>query len=401
MSAKVQPSHDIFDSAHAPAEAKPAHSPIGASSMYRWSHCPGSRRLVARCPQTSSEYAEEGTRAHAVAAALLTRTSYLETLDEEGRAAVWTYVSAIQSELEADPTAQIWVEHRFDISDLYPELFGTADCVIYSPTTKTLKVFDYKHGAGVPVEILEDGEPNPQLLYYALGAVRTLPISCKTIEIVIAQPRCPHPDGPIRRHNITVSDLLDFEEALVEFARSTDLPDAPLNPGKWCRFCPASGICPSLQTKALALAQKEFTPQLSYDPDDLSRTLEWLPVFEAWIKSVREFAYAEAQHGRVPPGWKLVAKRANRKWASNVTEDDIIRNTILAGKRRDDALEVSVKSPAQIEKLVGKEKFEQGFSTLIVQESSGTTLAPSSDKRPPALIDVSNEFSPTTLKPKE
>ena len=48
-----------------------AHSKIGASSMYRWSKCPGSVRLCEGIKSVSSVYADEGTRAHELAASLL------------------------------------------------------------------------------------------------------------------------------------------------------------------------------------------------------------------------------------------------------------------------------------------------------------------------------------------
>ena len=47
---------------------------------------------------------------------------------------------------------------------------------------------------------------------------------------------------------------------------------------------------------------------------ELAKALENASILETWCRRVKEFAHAEAEHGRVPPGWKLVAKRATRKW---------------------------------------------------------------------------------------
>ena len=41
-----------------------AHHPLGPSGGHRWMACPGSVRLCSDLPDTSSPYAEEGTKAH-------------------------------------------------------------------------------------------------------------------------------------------------------------------------------------------------------------------------------------------------------------------------------------------------------------------------------------------------
>ncbi|SOD41361.1 DUF2800 domain-containing protein [Nitrosovibrio sp. Nv4] len=185
---------------------------------------------------------------------------------------------------------------------------------------------------------------------------------------------------------IDAIDLLDFKTDLKDYALATEKPDAPLVPGSWCGFCPAAGTCPSLQNKAQAVAKMEFSPVLSYDPAKLKLALDSREVVKAWLKAVDEFAYAEAEAGRTPPGYKLVAKRATRKWRN---EGDAM--TALQGKgvATSAFMETAIKSPAQLEKLLGK-----GFiDELVVAESSGHTLAPESDKRPSVKPNAKEEFS--------
>ncbi len=45
-----------------------AHALLGASSSHRWLHCTPSARLEETVPNVSSEYANEGTLAHAFGA---------------------------------------------------------------------------------------------------------------------------------------------------------------------------------------------------------------------------------------------------------------------------------------------------------------------------------------------
>ena len=50
-----------------------AHAILSASSSSRWLACPPSARIAAAYPDRSSSYAEEGTRAHALAEDALTQ----------------------------------------------------------------------------------------------------------------------------------------------------------------------------------------------------------------------------------------------------------------------------------------------------------------------------------------
>lgn len=352
-------------------------------------------------PNIESEYAAEGTRAHTLASKLLERYFFnkhrmpndIVIESKEMMAAVQIYVDFVKSqaiESGADlKLGHILIEHRFDLSAIYPGLFGTADAVIYWPHKKKLTVIDYKHGAGIAVEV----EDNLQLQYYGLGALLSTGFPCETVELVIVQPRCEHEDGQIRRWIFPSIDIIDFGADLADDAYATTLPNAPLNPGKHCRFCAAAPVkCPAIKAKAQALAKLEFGQQLSYDPAQLHQALVFTSALEAWIKQVREFAYGEAMHGRLPPGWKLVAKRATRKWKA--PEDEVIDYMMEATKhdKKEFYEEPSLKSPAQMEKLCSKQ-IGEGLRKLMESVSSGYNLVPESDPRPPVKLDAKSEFT--------
>jgi hypothetical protein len=362
-----------------------AHSKIGASSMARWSACPGSVHLSGGIPSKSSAYAEEGTLAHELAEHFLTAGRFSPLPFEataEMEETIKLYVNEVRKHIELGVT---WIEKKFDLSSIHPGLFGTADAVVYNPKTQTLYVFDLKYGAGLPVEVTG----NKQLLYYCLGAALTIDQPIKEIVMTIVQPRCPHPDGPIRKWTFGMESLIDFAMELKEAAVRTEEPDAPLNPGDHCRFCPAASTCPKLHEMALSTARAEFAPSLPYDPKKLSETLIRLPALEAFIKNVREFAYEEAQAGRCPPGFKLVEKRATRKWRST----DDVEARAEAAAISEDLYEKKIKSPAQVEKALGKKLFREIFDGATVSESTGFVLAPDSDKREAVSLDASQDFT--------
>jgi hypothetical protein len=282
------------------------------------------------------------------------------------------------------------VEEKFHLKELHPDLYGTSDCVLYFAEEKLLQVWDYKHGQGIAVE----AENNEQLMYYALGALMKTKAPCSHVEMVICQPRCYHPEGPIRRWKISVVDLLDFSADLVDAALRTEDPDAPLVSGDHCRFCPAAPTCPKLHETALTTAQEEFSPAFSYDPEKLADVLSKIPAIESWAKSVKEFAYREAQAGRIPPGHKLVPKRANRKWA-NEDEAEKFLLLELGLDYTEVHKEPALKSPAQIEALLSKED-KKRLEEIVVKESSGGTLAPITDKRKTSKPAIETEFTKIT-----
>lgn len=365
-----------------------AHSTIGASSMSRWSKCPGSVALSKDIPKTSSVYADEGTEAHELAASILLGQKVDKEPDDEMLENVSVYVNYVKSLQRLN--AKSLIEHKFDLSKLHPGLFGTADAVVYIPEKKLLHVVDLKYGAGVAVEVTN----NPQLQYYGLGALISTNYPCVEIELTIVQPRLNHSQGPIRSQRLGVMELMDFSADLIDYAKATEKPNAKLVSGSHCKFCPAKALCPELSKTAIEKAKDEFSAITPYSPEKLAETLTLLPQIEAWAKGVREFAYSEAQHGRCPPGFKLVAKRVTRKWKN---EDDAVKHLEWNLRlKADDIFEPpAIKSVAQIEKLVGKEKFksDMALNDLISQESSGNSLVEEADPRAPIKNDAKSQFT--------
>lgn len=382
-----------------PQPSLPAHSKIGASSMHRWSVCPGSVKLCSGIPNRTSKYAEEGTEAHDLASFRLMEGCYDKhpsAEDDEMLDAVEVYVNFVE---ELAKGSTLYVEHKFDLSGVYPGLFGTADAVVYQPGTKTLHVIDYKHGAGIPVEVSEfnsDGLEvgNDQLMYYAVGALVTLKLQVERVILTIVQPRAPHKDGPIRSWETTPAVLLDFTSDLVDFAKQTEKPDAKLLPGDHCRFCPAAGICPEIENKATELAKEAFSPvesSTNIDYERIGKLLNWLPVLEGWVKGVRDFAYSEAEHGKKIPGWKLVAKRATRKWTDEVKISRFLESEFPQTAR--EFYTRDLKSPAQIEKILATNQHAK-LLPYLTAVSSGNTLVVEADKREEvATLSASEAFT--------
>ncbi len=354
-----------------------AHSRIGASSMERWANCPGSVALCETLPEEpSSVYAAEGTEAHAYAERAITGNGW-STNNPELREAVQIYKDAI----EALPTTERHVEVKVQLLELHPMLFGTAACVVWNAEERVLAVADFKYGAGMPVAV-RDTRP---LKYYAVGAMLRFDYRPRRVRTMVVQPRCPHPDGPVRTADYEAIELIDFAGEIIEAVRRVMAPDAPLVAGDWCRksFCPARAVCPAVKALANEQMLRAFAPDTAYDPLLLADTLRKLPILEDWIKGVREFAYKEAEQGRTAPGYKLAAKRPTEHWRVDTTPEKVAEAFGLTVT--DIVSTPELLSPAQVRKQVpGKNDKERAAALAVFTEkvSSGHALVPIDDPRP-------------------
>ncbi len=387
-------------------ESGPEHSPLGASSMHRWSVCPGSIRLSANAPDYSSPYAIEGTQAHILGAhclefdqdplhlvgGKLTNGAVPFEVTQDMAEAVDVYVRYVRR-LTTKNSVRL-LEHRFDLSNVYKGCFGTGDAVVFNHPSKLLTVADYKHGAGKVVEV----KGNVQLRYYGLGALMTVPWTARDVDLAIVQPRAAHPDGPIRVERIAAIDLIEFAADLVKYAKATAEPNAPLKSGDHCQFCKALPTCPEYAKKAQAVARQEFGAVADMAPMQLAEALKLVPLIKAWCQAVDARAYADAEAGCPPVGYKLVNKRATRDWKN---DGDIIEYLDMMGFEAAQMYAPrKLKSPAQLEPLVGKGKLDK----FVTKEPSGTTLVPVDDprpevKRPTAKDEFSVVPNPSTTDP--
>lgn len=396
------------------------HAQLGASKADRWINCPGSIQLSRGVPDVQSRYAAEGQVAHLLAEMSwksgVDPAHYIgETFDgidvtEEMAEAVALFHTELTEQYSGrNETGVVFIERKFDLNDLNPPapMFGTSDAVVVLERARRLIVSDLKYGSGVLVEVVE----NPQELFYALGALLSYEKEfgfgkIDEIELVVVQPRAFHRDGAVRRWVTSYEELLAFAVKLLGAAKRTLEPNAPLKAGDWCRFCPARALCPALRDHAVAVAQVDFAePEIS-PPDPRKLTLPQLTfvldnakIIEDWLSSVRTFAQAMLDRGEEVPGYKLVPKRAMRKWRDEAGAALTLETN---GMTRAMIVDESLKSPAQIEKVIkqygSKDKWLPILEGLVVKESSGLTLARDSDPRPAALIGPAHDFADEPAK---
>ncbi len=369
-----------------------AHAKFPPSGADRWVECGASIALGQKVPPgPDSKYSIEGTTAHDLLEKLLNGEpfragDYTKDMIEHGRDAV------AEVKRRTPKGAKVFAESKADLTFIDKDFWGTADITIVEDFGR-LSVGDYKYGYA-----LVDAKDNRQLLAYGLAKAYEHDFNFKEVCLFVIQPRVEDDDGQtVREWVIPISRV---KQAWKEFAAAIKIargPDAPFKAGEHCKYCPGKIICPEQSSKALKAAQIDFDegddggkvslpsaiPSLLPQGEKLGNWLAACDKIENWISALREYAFHQLNRGHKVPGFKLVAKRSTRKWKD-------LEEIEKAAKKKfgDKAFSHDLLSPAQLEKIAGKE-FVSRYSS---SESSGLTLVPESDKREastPALDDFS------------
>ncbi len=370
------------------------HAILSASSSHRWLNCLPSARLELEFENTGSEASREGTAAHALCEhklkKALKRRSKRPTSEydsDEMEECSDAYVQFVMEHyMEAkekctDPI--ILIEQHLDFSCYVPDGFGTGDCIIISDDK--LHIIDFKYGMGVLVE----AENNPQMMLYALGALEIYDslYDIREVSMSIFQPR---------RENVSTWTI--SVEELKEWAETELKPKAILAyngegeyaPGEWCTFCRAAARCRARAEEKLELAKSEFKlPPLLTD-SEIEEVLAIIPDLTKWANEILAYATdAAINHGKQWDGFKIVEGRSVRKYRD---EGKVAEAAIEAGYT--DIYRQSLITMTEMQKLMGKTKFEEILGDLIYKPPGKPTLVPDSDKRPAMNVtDAINEFN--------
>lgn len=408
------------------SEALLGHSPLGASGASRWMKCPGSVTLSSGVEDEESDHAALGTAAHALAAHLLAcdgdAWSMIGTaivdgtfyppvaagyeaakkqgilIDKEMADAVQVYLDWVRYKFPDRNQGNTFIERRFHCPSIHKLFYGQSDFtylmdLVDGPDNPPMRlvVADYKHGAGIVVE----AEENPQLMYYACGMLEEIGLWDYKGEIevglYIVQPRGWHRDGPIRKWSTTVAELKRWLKDELVPAMDHALVSNETFSGEHCRFCPARGrACPQLMKEmeeyeemAKGLEGAKGADPLT--PEQLARFMNLKARAKIVFAAAEKTAFNRLQAGAPVPGWKLAPKRANREFREGAEKEAVKTFGEEAFTKP------ALKSPAQIEELVGGDAFVAKYA---YKPDAGLTVVPVSDARPAVSRDTKSAFAP-------
>lgn len=379
-----------------------AHALLSPSAAHRWMNCTAAPRLEINVEDAGSDYAAEGTLAHAYCALKLKKYLGLPTADEEKEIEALsqyhtgemdeytdTYVSIVLEKFNAarahTKDAQLLVETRLDFSKHIPDAFGTADAIIIADGT--IDEIDFKYGKGVKVSAFQ----NPQTMIYGLGAYEKFDFEydIRRVRMTIIQPRIDN----LSEYEVATEELLSWAiKDLEPKAKEAYSGKGKQQPGDWCQFCKVKHTCRALVNLCKETAQNNA--QL-LSTDELAKdVLPMLPIIKTWLAGVEDYALQQALSGVSLPGWKLVEGRSNRKI---VNVEGAATALINAGYAK-----TAIYKPqelctiTELEKMVGKKQFAALCADFIEKPKGKPTLAEESDKRP-ALDPVAEDFKDVQL----
>lgn len=367
------------------------HAVLSASGSHRWLNCTPSARLELEFENTGSEAAREGTAAHALCEHKLKRALHIRSRrpvsdydSDEMEECTDAYAEFVMEQYEAakqvckDPV--VLIEQRLDFSCYVPDGFGTGDCLIISDDR--LHIIDFKYGMGVLVE----AEDNPQMKLYALGALAVYDAlyDIREVSMTIFQPRREN----VSTWTVSVEDLKAWaENELKPRAKMAYDGEGEYLPGEWCTFCRAAVRCRARAEEKLRLAQTEFRmPPLLTDAE-IEEILAVLPDLTKWANEIAAYALdAALNHGKEWNGFKVVEGRSVRKYRDEAAVAEAAKE---AGYK--DIYRQSLIPLTEMQRLMGKDKFEEILGGLITKAPGRPTLVPKSDKRP--AMNVSNAIN--------
>lgn len=272
---------------------------------------------------------------------------------------------------------------------------GTLDCGIIGD--EEIIINDLKFGRGIPVEAVG----NTQIRLYALGFYEQIAkhkTDATEFRFIIDQPRNAKGGGEWTQ---TLDELLAFGEYVKERAAMTFDPNAPCTPNMdSCLWCPAAkidGACPEYEAWNLEFCDIEFENLDDYvefgidvetpDPEGLTTArkkaiYDHLPAIRKFLTRVEASVAADVRTGDGEKyGLKVVAgRRSNRKHADEEQSEAWLKKH---GFKDDQIITKKLKTPAMLDKIVGKGKFPRDF---VVGGEPTPSIVSIEDARPALLV---------------
>jgi hypothetical protein len=352
------------------------HTNISPSQAERFFNCPGSVQAQGKIDliEPSSPAALEGTAIHELAAKCMKQDidpydmigETIEVKDNFGETIEFTvnddfaftvrmYRNTILGILGQHGLTQkaLNIEAKCKIPEIDKYAKGTVDCSFIAGST--LYVFDLKGGRGVIVS----PEENKQCMYYALRPFFDARMFIDRVVIGIIQPRAK--EGEYIKMWETTPERLDaFAKELKDSIAKTRVKNPEFKAGDHCRWCKAEGNCPVVmdmmvaQVQAIAPTIESAFPKVTeLTPEQIGNALPALEALKGILDTLQGYALSLASKGIDIPNYALTKGRKLRRYKDEQSVIDAF------GEEMGEQLyETKLRTPAQLEKIVGKERLE-------------------------------------------
>lgn len=305
-----------------------------ASGMERLALCPGSWAAERGLPETTSEWAAEGTLLHSVLAGEITD----EGLTDDQRWVVDRCRSIEANIIEAVAIDCTYVERevRLAVSDGEGVVFSGKPDVVYTDGNGRALVLDYKTGRGA----VPPAERNYQMR--ALAVLVAEKHGADDVFVALVHPRYSNDEGEVfTLARYGHGDIVLADDELLGIVSNASAVNAPRVPGEsQCRYCKAKAQCPEATGQAIAIVPPSIT--VGMKPKDVALALPLIPADELAdlydrcklatmvADAVIDQAKARIEGGEEIPGLELKPGAVERKIDDPQKAFDALGDTLTA-----------------------------------------------------------------------
>ncbi|HPX33220.1 MAG TPA: DUF2800 domain-containing protein [Erysipelotrichaceae bacterium] len=371
------------------------HSVLAPSSK-EWTHCGFSAKFLATKEDETNEMSEFGSECHELAEHYIRRSLKLEDYESGESTSIEDVIKGFKHysdemeelangyanyvistvDFETKRTGKkpiVLIEQQLDM-DYAPDTHGTLDCGIIAGDTLT--IIDNKTGY-IKVDSFDETlkEVNSQLAIYGLYTYKCFkdlyPI--KNIRLVIYQKRI----NNISDYTLTADELVKWEQEFLIPATKEALSENPKAVvGSHCKYCPGRNVCAKRKQETLKGIDETKTVDLLSD-DEIELLLPRLDSLIAYAEDIKAYALKKAtEQGKKWKGYKLVESITKRK----ISDEDTV-SKILVDAGFDPYAPKKLMTISELQKKVGKDKFEELVGSYVTKPKGQPVLAPESDAR--------------------
>lgn len=354
------------------------HLMHGGSVATRDFGCPGWHDVSKDLPkQTSSPAARKGSMHHMVQEHCRNTEDMPEdcvgmVYKEDGHEHEFTEDDLLLSNIAYNATEKIL--DKYDIDEMEIEPFvqyipdlsgGSIDLLCLSADGKTLVVVDYKFGRG-RVEVKESAQHGVYTISSrADKKTADLWKKVKKIVFVIIQPQL---KGTTFLWETTPKFIDNFERRYKIALDSDEVVSGP-----HCNWCPAAAICSVRRADVVGAIQLGARAK-----KELQIGADILEEVEDWVASMKAELFTQLTRGTSIKGWKIVEKKASRKWYDPKAAEDELRKAKINPSI---FTRTTILTAPQTATAFKKNNIKFDLDELVEIKSSGTTLAPEHDER--------------------
>lgn len=326
------------------------HAPCSPSVLKRRINCPGSLQLEPVMPDSSNQYSKAGTNYHKLLELDSISEDQLKDIPENDLTAIMNAKKFLDQIKAYTSGYQVYKELEVKLEFIHELVgWGHVDLVFVKPFERAV-IVDHKF---FWQREIDPAERNYQLRAYAAGV-------CEHFELeeVEAFLFMPHLDQ-ISRHTFSKNYLMnDFSRDVRKRIEANQKTPFNFVDGGWCHKCRAMGNCPIWVKKALEIGkQKDAEPT----PKNISALLDIAEGLKEWTGCIQQYAFKAISMGQRVAGWGLQQGYGHRKWIDEKKAEENLSAFAFSNGKSVDALydPKTLKSPAGIEKVIGKSKEAQ------------------------------------------